>query len=101
MSRLRKVMVVSADEVKHILHLPLLMRISHPRARRTIIAWGSSVCIMTIGSFIAGHAHMVELYYHVPAVAVDTTGYFLHAIGAVPALRYFEPFWTLILGSAE
>lgn len=32
---------------------------------------------------------------------VDAMGYFLHGVGTLPAVRYIDPLWTLLMGAAE
>lgn len=89
------------EGVKSILHLPLVERLTHHKARRPLAVVGMGIALMVTGSGIA--AHRMELSELIPIhhLLFDTLGYFLHACGAVPALRYVEPVWSLLMGIEE
>ena len=89
------------DEFKAILHLPLVERLLHVMARRTLMAVSLGVILMAVGSTIAASAKDVEHYFGLNHIIVDVVGYFLHGAGALPAFRFIEPLWTLILGASE
>ncbi len=89
------------DEVQTILHLPLIERVLHPKSRRPIIALSIGISAMLAGSFLAQSAKPLNEACGAPHILVDTVGYFVHAVGAIPALRYFEPVWTILAGSVE
>ncbi len=82
-----------------IAHLPLLERLAHTASRKPLKAIGLSVVIMMSGSLIAQLAHHFgDLVFH---TTLDTTGYLIHAVGAVPIIRYAEPIWILFMGLVE
>lgn len=86
-------------EIRAIGNLPFVQRVTHHKARRTVGVVGIGVSMMVGGTVIASHRH--ELAHHVPFMShylFDTIGYFIHAAGALPALRYIEPFWLLMFG---
>lgn len=90
---------VKAD-VLSIAHLPVIDRIIHAKARRTVLVVASGVILMVVGSFIASHRHeLSEMFPVVNHLLFDVFGYFIHACGALPALRYVEPLWTLLMGA--
>ncbi len=91
----------SCDEVRHIAHLPFVERITHAKARRSIMAVAVGVLLMLVGSAIASSAETLSRSADVPPIVVDTFGYFRHAIGAVPALRHIEPLCLVIVVAAE
>lgn len=86
--------------VKSVLHLPFWGRLLHHKSHRTIGMMGLGITIMMTGSWIASEreaiSHVVGLHH----LIFDSLGYFLHAAGAIPALRYVEPFWALLSGTA-
>jgi hypothetical protein len=49
--------------------------------------------LMIFGPFIAKHGPE-----YMPELLADSVGYFLHGVGALPIIRYLEPFLTLLLG---
>ncbi len=86
-------------DVKSIGHLPLIDRVFHHKSRRTLVVMGIGTVLMVIGSCIASYRH--ELSEVIPVthhLLWDVFGYFIHACGAVPALRYVDPMWTLLMG---
>lgn len=88
-------------EIPHILHLPIIQRLLHHKARRPVGAVVLGVSAMMTGSLIATNAAWVTTLVPIHHIVVDTTGYFIHAVGAVPILRYIEPFWMLIVGESK
>lgn len=88
-------------DVQVILHLPLVQRLAHRKARRTVVAVSLSVVLMLTGSTIAHEAKWFNELLGVHQLLVDAVGYFTHAVGAVPAIRYLDPFWSILMGGAE
>lgn len=86
------------EGVKSVLHLPLWRRIIHPKSRRTVGVMSTGIVIMLTGSFIASERDVIGHAVGVHHLFFDTLGYFLHAAGAIPALRYVEPLWLLLTG---
>ncbi len=86
------------SEIDCILHLPFIERITHKKARRVLIVMAVGAFLMLLGSLIANYRADISEIIPVHHIMIDTGGYFLHAIGALPILRYIEPFWTLLLG---
>lgn len=87
--------------VNEILHLPLWQRLLHRKARRTLAVVGAGMFLMVGGSAIASSRHELSELVPVHHLLFDTAGYFLHAFGAVPILRYIEPLWLLLGGVME
>lgn len=87
-------------EVEGILHLCFWHRVAHHKARRPFFAVAGGVVVMVAGSALAHHAEAVEAVVGVNHLLVDTCGYFVHAAGAVPALRFVEPLWAVLMGVA-
>ena len=90
---------VKAD-VQTILHLPLVERLLHSKARRPLGVLALGIVLMVLGSMIAAHRHELAEWIPIHHLLFDTGGYFLHAVGAVPALRYVEPVWAILAGAA-
>lgn len=88
-------------DVATILHLGLWARLLHPKARRPVAGVVLGVLMMLAGSLTAHSAGLIEAGLGVHHLVVDTVGYFVHAVGAIPAIRYIDPFWTLVLGAAD
>jgi hypothetical protein len=88
-------------DAKSILHLPRLSRIVHHKARRPVAIVAIGVIVMLLGSMIAAHKDSLGHLIGVHHIIVDTIGYFIHAAGALPALRYIEPVWLVLFGVAE
>ncbi len=91
----------SRADVLSILHLPLLERLTHHKARRPMVVVGIGTGMMVAGSVIAANREALAEMLPIHHLLFDTLGYFIHAAGALPALRYVEPLWLLLLGSAE
>lgn len=84
-----------------ILHLPLIERILHSHARRTIIVIIGGVALMVCGTLTCNYREQIGNYINIPHLFIETVGCFIHAVGAIPALRYFEPIWILFFGEIE
>lgn len=88
-------------ELNTILHLPLIQRLMHHKARRPVVAVVSGVFIMLTGSSIAMSAEAIGHLVLIPHVLVDTLGYSIHGIGLIPLCKYAEPIWFLVMGIEE
>lgn len=88
-------------EILDILHLPLIDRLMHIKSRRIVVAVLSGVLMMLVGSTIAKHAERIEYTFGIHELVAETFGFFLHGVGAVPIMRYLDPAWTLVMGTAE
>lgn len=86
------------EEVDLILHLPFIERVLHPKGIRAIAAVFIGSAIMSGGAAMASHAHDIAHMLPVHYLFFDIFGLFLHGVGAVPALRYIEPFWNILFG---
>lgn len=75
-------------------HLGCVQRILHPNSRKHIFAVSCGTVVMMTGSFIATHAGLFPF----PHLIVDSFGYFLHGIGAMPIYFHIEPFWVVLSG---
>lgn len=99
-SILRKIACKRAvTAVREVLHLPLIKRLVHRRTRRIVVVMVAGAVLMTFGSAIAAHRNEIAEVVPVHHLIFDVIGYFIHACGALPALKYIEPFVTLLLGS--
>lgn len=103
MSKLMGWLTVKAvkKDVQVILHLPLVQRLTHKKSRRTVVSVSVGALLMLSGSTIAHEAKWFEGMIGVHQLVVDVVGYFVHAVGAVPAIRYIDPLWTLVMGASE
>jgi len=87
-------------ELDHILHLPVVARITHPSFRRPLVVMGAGVCLMLGGSTLSVSANFVcHHVVPVPHVVVDAVAYFTHGVGAIPFVRYLEPLVTVLMGA--
>lgn len=80
-------------DINAMVHLPLVERVW--RGRRVILSVFLGVLLMFLGSWIAS---LSKNFDHEDLLhrTMDTFGYFIHAIGTLPCLRYFEPLWKLL-----
>lgn len=90
--------VAVLEGVRTLLHLPIWRRMIHAKARRTVGIMSLGIVVMLTGSLIASERELIGHAVGVHHLVFDTLGYFLHAAGAIPALRYVEPFWLLLTG---
>lgn len=88
-------------DVASILHLPLLSRLFHRRSRRAVAGFGLGVTIMLTGSTIAASVKHMEDLPHFVHIVVDSCGYLLHGIGAIPICKHWEPVWALVFGATQ
>lgn len=88
-------------DVATILHLPLFARLMHHKARRPLFGFGLGCGIMLAGSAIAASVKHMDTLSHLTHVVVDTCGYLLHGIGAVPIVKHIEPVWAIVFGAAQ
>lgn len=86
------------DEIKAILHLPLVERLLHHKARRTLLSFGAGAAMVLAGSLIAVNKVQIAEFLRAHDLLIDCSSGLLHDIGAIPIIRYFEPFWTLLAG---
>lgn len=93
-----RIFVKAHEEVIHIIHLPLVKRLCHAKARRTVKAIGIGGIVMISASLMASYGHHQG---YMPQPIWDAVAYFMHGVGGVPVVRYFEPAWALILGEIE
>jgi hypothetical protein len=87
------------QDIAGILHLSLIQRLTHAKSRRIMIATSSGIILMLGGTVMSQNADGIEHVAGIHGIFVDTAGYFIHGVGAVPLMRYFEPLWTLVMGS--
>ena len=79
--------------LKELAKQPRFRRLFDRRARHILVAFLLGAAVMAIGSAIAGHPQ----WFNLPHLVVDVVGYFLHAVGAVPILRWIEPAWKVLM----
>ncbi len=91
----------TVEEVKHILHLPLIERLMHRSSRRPLIAIVLSIVIMIVASTVAHSKEWLSHHSYLPAVFIDAMAYLAHGLGAIPIVRYAEPVWALFFGAVE
>lgn len=88
-------------DAKSLLHLHPLRRLLHRKAHRPVAVVGLGTVVMVTGSVIASAKDVLGHMIGVHHIVIDTVGYFIHAVGALPAIRYIEPMWLILFGSAE
>lgn len=88
-------------DVVSVLHLPFFARLFHRKARRAIVGFSLGVMIMLTGSAIAASVKHMDTLPHFVHIVVDTCGYLLHGIGAIPICKHWEPVWALVFGATQ
>lgn len=83
-------------ELKNILHLPFLERLTHAKARRTVVGITVSISIMIFASCLAKYGD--QFFTNVPHPVIDAFAYLLHGLGSIPFVKFAEPAWLLIIG---
>jgi len=95
----RNVIRLAREEVEHILHLPLVQRLTHRKARRTLKAVVLSLACMFGGASLASAAHYL-CDSHLGVVCVDAIGYGIHGFGFIPLVAYSESIWAILIGES-
>lgn len=86
-------------DVETILHLPLIERLTHRASKKAIMFFTFGVLIMMVGVEISLHSkHYESEWIHRLG---DMIGFLIHAIGAIPCIRYIEPIFIVLFGVAE
>lgn len=98
MKKLAASRAAALAEVKSLLHLPLVERLLHAKARKHLFRFSLGAAVMSAGAFLASVKAGVSEVVGVHEFVVDAVGYFVHGAGMVPVLRYVEPVWLLMLG---
>ena len=88
-------------EVDVILHLPFIERVTHKKARRSIICCIIGIGVMSAGSSISVYAHELSHVFHLSHVAIDTFAYGLHGLGLFPIARHIDLIWLIFLGGDD
>ena len=84
--------------MSNFLHLPFWKRVLHKKARRPLKAVFYGCVIMMSASWMASNA---EHQTYVPHAVWDAVAYFIHGVGGLPIIGYFDPLWRILLGASE
>ena len=87
--------------IAEIAHQPLIERLNHRNARRPLLVSLLGVVVMLCGCVVASSKEELHHTCGGHHILWDAAGYFLHGVGAIPLLRYFEPLWAILLGASE
>lgn len=97
-SKLRAARHAALHDVRGLLHLPLVSRLLHHKARKVVSRFVVGVVVMLSGAFVAHEKHAIAEMVHIHELFVDTLGYAVHGTGLIPILRYIEPIFVLMFG---
>jgi hypothetical protein len=89
------------QEIDTILHLPLWQRVFHRKTRKPLLGISVSILIMFMGSMTAKEGHAIAHWIGGSAIMYDVLGYLMHGIGSVPFVKFAEPTWAVLIGTAE
>lgn len=84
------------NELGTILHLSLLQRLLHIRARVPLLGFAAGMIIMTIGM-----AMLQVKPKYLPESVWASFGGLIHTFGAIPFVKYVEPVWAIFAAGLE
>lgn len=70
--------------------LGLFRRLLHHKSRGHVLGCILGFLIMVLGCFTA------KFTFWMPHLLWDVIGYTIHAIGAIPIIKHFDPLWAIV-----